>query len=129
MTTKTENYYIAYTLMCGADAADAVIAAAKQRYEENGTDSLLAGWLPEYTEDDCICDALRTAILDAYFGPMIQTAAITLRDALGEYGTLCIDSRCSDLTFHGWEIAEQYNTRHTGSEIGTHCTGYVALEI
>lgn len=107
---------------------DAVIAAAKQRYAEN--DAFPASWwMPKYTEEDCICDALRVAIMDAYFGPMTQATAATLRDALEEYGTVCIDPRCPSLTYHGQEVASQYNARHPGSEIDTHYTGYVPFEI
>lgn len=107
---------------------DAVIAAAKQRYAES--ESFPASWwMPEYTEEDCICDALRAAIMDAYFGPMTPATAATLRDALGEYGTICIDPRCPSLTYHSWEVANQYNARHPGSEIDTHYTGYVPFEI
>lgn len=107
---------------------DAVIAAAKQRYAES--DALpVSWWMPEYTEEDCIRDALRTAIMDAYFGPMTPATAAALRDALGEYGTVCIDPRCPSLTYHSWEVANQYNARHPGSEIDTHCTGYVPFEI
>lgn len=107
---------------------DAVIAAAKQRCAESKS-FLDSWWMPEYTEEDCIRDALRAAIMDAYFGPMAPATAATLRDALGEYGTVCIDPRCPSLTYHSWEVANQYNARHPGSEIDTHCTGYVPFEI
>lgn len=127
--TTSENYRITYALMRSNDAADAVIEEAKQRFAENSTCTLFADMMPEYTEDDCIRDALRDAILDAYFGAMTQTTAAVLRDALGEYGTVCIDPRCSDLTFHGWEVADNYNSRHPDSKIDTHFTGYVPFEI
>lgn len=129
MTDKSETIDTLRTvfLLMGGDP-DAVIAAAKQRYAEN--DALpVSWWMPEYTEEDCIRDALRTAIMDAYFGPMTPATAATLRDALGEYGTICIDSRCPSLTYHGWEVANQYNARHPGSEIDTHWDGYVPFEI
>lgn len=131
----SENYRAAYILMYPDPiaAVDAVVAEAKKRFAENSADPLLsamaADMMPEYTEDDAIRDALRDVILDAYFGSMSQTTAAVLRDTLGEYGTVCIDPRCSDLTFRGWEVAENYNSRHPGSEIDTHFTGYVPFEI
>ncbi len=130
----SENYRAAYILMCpdsvaAVDAADAVVEEAKKRFKENSTCTLFADMMPEYTEDDAIRDTLRAAILDVYFGSMTQATAAVLRGALGEYGTVCIDPRCSDLTFRGWEVAKNYNDRHPGSEIDTHCTGYVPFEI
>lgn len=118
--------------LLGGDG-DKVVADTKARMEEaeNG------GWpfpvdpcMSQFTtEDYCIGSALRSAILDTYFGGMSRETAIALRDALGEYGTVCIYNGCDDLVFTGKQVAVNYNARHPGNQIDTFFTGYVAFEI
>lgn len=118
--------------LLGGDG-DKVVADTKARMQEaeNGgwpfpTETYMAPFL---TEDYCIGSALRDAILDTYFGSMTKQTAITLRDALGEYGTICLYNGCDDLVFTGEQVAANYNARHPENQIDTRFTGYVAFEI
>lgn len=89
-------------------------------------------WLDDIlneTEDDCVCNALLAAILDAYFGSMPKQTAISLRDALGEYGTICLYTGCDDLVFSGGDVADNYNARHQADQISRLYTGYQPFEI
>lgn len=81
------------------------------------------------TEDYCIGSAIRDAILDTYFGGMSQETAIALRDALSDYGTICIYNGCDDIVFTGEQVAANYNTRHQDDQIDRLHAGYVAFEI
>lgn len=118
--------------LLGGDG-DKVVADARARMQaaENG------GWpfpvepymAPFLTEDYCIGSALRGAILDTYFGNMSRETAIILRDALGEYGTICLYNGCDDLVFTGREIATNYNARHEAEQISPMYTGYAPFEI
>lgn len=89
-------------------------------------------WLDDIlseTEEDCVCNALLAAILDAYFGSMAKQTAITLRDALGEYGTICLYTGCDDLVFSGAQVADNYNARHQSDPINRLYNGYQPFEI
>lgn len=118
--------------LLGGDG-DKVVADTKARMQEaeNG------GWpfpaepymAPFLTEDYCIGSALRGAILDTYFGRMTKQTAITLRDTLGEYGTICLYNGCDDLVFTGHEVAANYNARHKADQISPMYTGYASFEI
>ena len=118
--------------LLGGDG-DKVVADVKAQMQaaENG------GWpfpiepymAPFLTEDYCIGSALRDAILDTYFGRMTKQTAITLRDTLGEYGTICLYNGCDDLVFTGMEIANNYNDRHEADQISPMYTGYTSFEI
>lgn len=118
--------------LLGGDG-DKVVADTKARMQEaeNGGWPFPADpWMAQFaTEDYCIGSALRDAILDTYFGGMSRETAIALRDALGEYGTVCIYNGCNDLVFTGEQVAANYNARHPESPIDTRFTGYVAFEI
>lgn len=118
--------------LLGGDG-DKVVADVKAQMQaaENG------GWPfpiepymePFLTEDYCIGSALRDAILDTYFGSMSRETAIAIRDALGDYGTVCIYRGCDDLTFSGEQVADNWNARHQGNPIDRLHAGYVAFEI
>lgn len=58
-----------------------------------------------------------------------KSFASCLRDALGEYGTICLYSGCDDLIFTGQEIAINYNARHEADRISPMYTGYAPFEI
>lgn len=118
--------------LLGGDG-DKVVADTKARMEEaeNGgwpfpADPLMAQF---ETEDYCIGSALRSAILDTYFGSMTKQTAATLRDALGAYGTICLYNGCDDLVFTGREVANNYNSRHEGDQINPMYAGYTPFEI
>ena len=102
-----------------------------QRYKD--TESTYPhDWLDDIlgeTEDDCVCNALLAAILDAYFGGMAKQTALALRDALGEYGTICLYTGCDDLVFSGADVADNYNARHESDKISRLYTGYQPFEI
>lgn len=118
--------------LLGGDG-DKVVADTKARMQEaenGGWPFPVEPWMAQFaTEDYCIGSALRDAILDTYFGGMSQETAIALRDALGEYGTVCIYNGCDDLVFTGEQVAVNYNARHPENQIDTRFTGYVAFEI
>lgn len=84
---------------------------------------------PFLTEDYCIGSALRGAILDTYFGSMSRETAITLRDTLGEYGSICLYGGCEDLMFNSLQVANNYNARHEDDKINPMYTGYQPFEI
>lgn len=108
-----------------------VVADAIQLYKD--TESTHPhDWLDDIlneTEDDCVCNALLAAILDAYFGSMAKQTALALRDALGEHGTICLYTGCDDLVFSGAQVADNYNARHESEKINRLYTGYQPLEI
>lgn len=83
---------------------------------------------PFLTEDYCIGSALRDAILDTYFGSMTKQTAITLRDALGEYGTICLYGGCEDLMFNSLQVANNYNARHENDKINSMYAGWQPFE-
>lgn len=108
-----------------------VEADAVQRYKDTES-TYHHDWLDDIlneTEDDCVCNALLVAILDAYFGRMEKQTAIALRDALGEYGTICLYTGCDDLVFSGAEVADNYNSRHKSDQISRLYTDYQPFEI
>lgn len=112
---------------------DKVVADTKARMQEaenGGWPFPVDPWMAQFTTDDyCIGSALRSAILDTYFGGMSRETAIALRDALGAYGTICLYSGCDDLVFTGQEVANNYNSRHEGDQINPMYTGYTPFEI
>lgn len=112
---------------------DKVVADTKARMQEaenGGWPFPIEPWMAQFTtEDYCIGSALRSAILDTYFGSMSRETAIALRDALGEYGTICLYSGCDDLVFTGQEVANNYNSRHKGDQINPMYAGYTPFEI
>ncbi len=117
--------------LLGGDG-DKVVADTKKRMQasENGEwpfpiEPYMAPFL---TEDYCIGSALRGAILDKYFGSMSRETAITLRDTLGEYGTICLYNGCDDLVFTGREIANNYNARHENDKINPMYAGWQPFE-
>lgn len=118
--------------LLGGDG-DKVVADTRERMQaaENGgwpfsTEPYMAPFL---TEDYCIGSALRGAIMDTYFGSMSRETAITLRDTLGEYGTICLYNGCDDLVFTGQEVAINYNSRHQDDQINPMYAGYTPFEI
>lgn len=118
--------------LLGGDG-DKVVADTKARMQaaKNGEWPFPAEpyMAPFLSEDYCIGSALRDAILDTYFGSMAKQTAITLRDALGEYGIICLYGGCDDLVFTGQEIAINYNARHEADQISPMYTGYAQFEI
>ena len=117
--------------LLGGDG-DKVVAdtRAQMQATENG------GWpfpiepymAPFLTEDYCIGSALRDAILDTYFGSMTKQTAITLRDALGEYGTICLYGGREDLMFNSLQVANNYNARHENGKINPMYAGWQPFE-
>lgn len=104
-----------------------VEADAIQRYKDTER-TYPHDWLDDIlseTEDDCVCNAL----LAAYFGSMTKQTAIALRDALGEYGTICLYTGCEDLVFSGADVADNYNARHQSDQISRLYTGHQPFEI
>lgn len=118
--------------LLGGDG-DKVVADTKARMEEaenGGWPFPVDPWMAQFTtEDYCIGSALRSAILDTYFGSMSRETATALRDALGAYGTICLYGGCDDLVFTGQEVANNYNSRHEGDQINPMYAGYTPFEI
>lgn len=117
--------------LLGGDG-DKVVADTKKRMQasENGEWPFPADpWMAQFeTEDYCIGSALRNAILDTYFGSMSRETAITLRDTLGEYGSICLYGGCEDLMFNSLQVANNYNARHENDKINPMYAGWQPFE-
>ena len=128
---KTARLRMILNLLGGnSDKVEADTRARMQEADNGGwpfpADPLMAQF---ETEDYCIGSALRDAILDVYFGGMSRETAIALRDALGDYGTVCIYNGCDGLAFSGEQVAANYNARHPDNQNDRHFAGWAAFEI